>query len=93
LLAFHFLVHLLAHTMAHSLDTRWLLVKHLDIQGWPLRVMDADAIREHAGKKASDAPPSTGSNAAPVSKKAKTGAGQWLSDFITTTTLLLVLSL
>jgi hypothetical protein len=39
--------------------------------------MDANSIRGRAGKKASDAPPPTGSNAAPVAKRAKTGAGQY----------------
>lgn len=39
--------------------------------------MDTDVLRDHrAGNKATDAPPSTASNSAPVAKRAKIGPGQ-----------------
>jgi hypothetical protein len=64
-------------TMPRSLDNCWLLSKYYDIYGWLLQGMGADVLGDHrAGKKASDAPPSTASNSVPLAKKAKIGPGQ-----------------
>ena len=62
---------------AGALVTRWLLLEYFDMPSWSIEEVNANSIRAHEGKKASDAPPPTGANDTPVAKRAKTGAGQY----------------
>ena len=55
--------------MAKPLDTRWLMLEHLSIPGWPSRVVDANTLLAAAGKKATEGPSSTGANAVAVAAR------------------------
>lgn len=54
----------------------WIPVDGLEFEGEVFSVVEVDEKLYRAGPTTSHAVPSTGSNAAPVLKKAKTGAGE-----------------